>query len=162
MNSDYRKDWRTDEQFARDILDGVKAEREIVDQYATHLLVKYGMASEIIDNGTDNSGKVVDSKLATMDADFIMNGVPLEVKYINDHVQEFRFKADQARAYVKQQALVLLVNGWRTDQPEFAVIQWQELQKLMKTRNPKPFEPWGYKLCYFLKKYHFSWHFFEK
>jgi len=159
LHNDYRKDWRNDDEFAKDIEESHKIERIIIDAYAEHLRIKHGLEVIIEDNGTDNSGAVVDS--ANTNADFKINGKPIEVKYNNSMDYEFRFKKDQLLSYLKQDACVLWVNGWLTDSPEFTVLKPSKLQEIKETRVSKPFKTWGYKRCYTLRQYLFKWYKFE-
>jgi hypothetical protein len=161
LHNEYRKDWRTDDEFAKDILEGHKAEREIIEKYANHLRKKYNIEVTIEDNGTDNSGKVVEESQVNTKADYILNGTLIEVKFINNQATEFRFKKDQIKSYIKQGATILLVNGWKTDNPTFTIIKPDKLQEITRTNMAKPFKTWGYKLCYFLRSYAFKWYKFE-
>lgn len=160
MHNDYRKDNRTDAEFEKDILEGHQFEREIVERYAAHVRQKYNVDVTITDNGVDNSGAIHDE--GDCRADFLFNGKPLEIKYINQHADEFRFKDYQVLSYIQQNASVLLVNGWLTEEPTFTVIKPDKLKQIVATKKPKPFEPWGFKKCYFLKKYTFNWFLFTK
>jgi hypothetical protein len=159
MNIDYRKDVRTDEQFDDDIFNSHIAERKIIERYAQHLRDKYNMEVVIEDNGVDNSGKPLDS--ATTDADFLLNGKLIEVKFAEDNLSVFRLKKDQVKSYIEQDAPVLFVNGWETDNPVFTIIKPDRLIDITRTRRAKPFAPWGHKLCYFLNSCAFKWFNFE-
>lgn len=157
LHTEYRKDWRTDEEYANDILKGHIAEKQIIEKYANHLRLKYDIEVTIEDNGVDNSGQVIDESKVTTKADYMLNGTLIEVKFINNDATEFRFKKDQIKSYIKQGATILLVNGWQTDNPTFAVIKPDRLKEITKTHRAKPFKTWGYKMCYFLKSYSFKW-----
>jgi len=162
LHSEYRKDWRTDEEYANDIAYGHKVEKDIIEAYAKHLRNKYNMEVVVEDNGVDNSGEVIDADKVSTDADFRLNGILVEVKFMNNMCNEFRFKESQLHSYLKQGAVVLFVNGWTTDNPEFTVMKSDKLNWIKDGFKAKPFKSWGYKHCYFLKKYHFQWHKFEK
>lgn len=161
LHTEYRKDWRDDEQYAKDIKDGHIAERKIIHKYAEHLRKKYDIEVTIEDNGVDNSGEVIDESKVTSKADYILNGKLIEVKFINNKSTEFRFKKDQVKSYINQNATVLLVNGWQTDSPTFTIVKPDRLEEITKTHRAKPFKTWGYKLCYFLRSYSFKWYNFE-
>lgn len=157
LHTEYRKDWRNDEEYAKDIADGHKAEKVIIEAYAEHLRKRYGIEVIVEDNGVDNSGKVIDNSLVNSDADYILNGKLIEVKFINNMASEFRIKKDQLHSYVRQDAVVLFVNGYNTDTPKFTLIKPDRLVELSKTRRAKPFRPWGNKMCYFLNTNIFNW-----
>ncbi|ACV61746.1 hypothetical protein Dtox_0841 [Desulfofarcimen acetoxidans DSM 771] len=56
-------------------------------------------------------------------ADFLVNGKPVEVKLNKHYLKIFHFKVDQLNSYLKQEAVVLWVNGYKTDNPVFTVIK---------------------------------------
>lgn len=157
LHTDYRKDWRNDEEFAKDILESHVIEKQIIHMYAKHLELTLNKSVTIKDNGTDNTGKVVDS--ANTNADYLVNDIPVEVKFNNDMDDEFRFKKDQLNSYVKQGAYVLWVNGWaeKDREPVFTLISPTKMKEIASTRRAKPFQTWGYKMCYELRSYMFKW-----
>lgn len=162
LHKEYRKDWRTDEEFEKDILVGHQTEKDIIEKYANHLRLKYNMEVVVEDNGVDNSGKVIDESKVSSKADYLVNGSLIEVKFINNKANEFRFKKDQLKSYIKQDAIVLFVNGYKTDNPTFTLMRPDKLEKIARSNTAKPFAPWGHKLCYYLKAYSFEWHEFYK
>jgi hypothetical protein len=157
LHHEFRKDWRNDEQFARDILEGHVIEANIIMEYADYLRRVYSIEVEIKDNGVDNTGAVLNNDEVDARADYLLNGQPIEVKYIKEHADEFRLKKEQVLSYIEQGAFILLVNGWMTEKPTFTLIKTERLKEIVQTKRTKPFETWGYKRCYFLKKYHFQW-----
>lgn len=161
LHAEYRKDWRSDERYARDIKEGHVIERQIIERYADYLFRKYGMECEIEDHGIDNSGEIIDEDKVDSRADYKLNGRLIEIKFIKEYAEEFRLKKDNVLSCIEQDASILLVNGWLTDNPTFTVIKKSKLMEIVRTKNSKPFESWGYKRCYFLKKYHFQWFSFE-
>lgn len=161
MNKEWRKDWRTDEEFAKDILDGHKAERDIIERYRLILEQQLGRSVTVENNGVDNSGKPLPLKDVNTKADFIVDGKLLEVKFIKRLDSEFRFKVGHLNSYIKQGAPVLLVNGWETQNPVYTIMTPEILQKIKDTRTPQPFYTWGNKLCYFLRMEDFVWDSFK-
>jgi methionine aminopeptidase len=160
LHDDHRKDWRNDEQFARDILTGHKVERSIIEKYANYLETVYGIDITIKDNGVDNTGEVIDSSQVSADADYMLNDKLIEVKYINKKAEEFRLKESQVKSYIRQEAYLLFVNGWETDEPRFTLLDTAKLNEITRTVRPKPYEGWGYKKCYLLKSGCFDWYSF--
>ncbi|MBA4542908.1 hypothetical protein H1164_08335 [Thermoactinomyces daqus] len=155
MSLAYRMDNRTPEQFKKDIFECTMIERKIVDAYANHIFNKFGIELTIKDNGTDNTGKV--QKRVTTKADFLVNGVPLEVKFNREMQQVFRIKTYQVNSYLKQDVRILWVNGLTTKQPLFTIMKKHDLQFLVDGCEPKPFFPWGNKLVYELNADDYVW-----
>lgn len=156
LHREYRKDWRTDAQFARDIKDGHAAEREIIRLFGKVLERETGKKPTIVENG-DTSGEIFSEDKVDTKADFIVNGVETEVKFINPRSREFRFKVSQLYSYLRQKAFVLFVNGWQTPYAEFVVLTPASLREIKIKHQPKPFHTWGNKLCYFLSADEFQW-----
>jgi len=157
----YRMDGRTVEQFAEDIAQGTRKERLIISWYVRHYEIKYGITLDVEDNGCDNSGKLLGRKQVNTDADFKLNGRPVEVKFNNKRLLRYHFKADQLSSYLKQGASVIWVNGYQTDSPVFTVLKPPELTKIKETKIPVAFLPWGGKMCYELDAHDFRWLRFE-
>lgn len=123
---------RTYEQFKKDIKKGHKNEREIIQRYAKFYEQATGNKLEVIDNGVDNTGEFLDVSQVTHDADFIVNGKPLEVKIIKENLFQFRLKLNLLKSYIKQNANVLIVIGWDTDKPEFTILNKEKLEHIVR------------------------------
>jgi hypothetical protein len=161
IHSDYRKDWRTDEQFEADIAKAHKVEKDIIEAYAEHLRLTYNREFIVEDNGIDNSGKVLDFKDVDTRADYKINGVLVEVKYNKHMMDEFRFKKSQLDSYIKQGAYVLWVNGWETENPVWTLMDTESLKDIKRTRRAFQYKYWGYKLCYNIREYSYEWRKFK-
>jgi hypothetical protein len=157
LNQEIRKDWRTNEEFARDIFEGHRIEREIIDAFARYLKRMTGVSVQIEDNGIDNTGRPLQQREVTLDPDFKLNGKLVEVKFIKPMAHNFRFKASHLDSYIKQNARVLLVNGWETPLPLFTILDPEKLKTIRRIKTAVPYEPWGFKLCYFLNRDMFKW-----
>lgn len=151
---DYRRDNRSIEEFAADILHGHKVEREIIDRYVEWVERTKGIVLDVQDNGIDNSGKLLDK--ASSDADYKINGHPVEVKFNNRHLNVFHLKVGQLKSYIRQGATILWVNGWETDKPVFTIVTTKDLVKISK-RQVVEFAGWGGKKCYRIAAKEFSW-----
>lgn len=154
----YRMDNRTVDEFQRDIERGTAAERDIVDRYVRYYEKHFGTRLEIVDNGCDNSGQFLTRGAVSMNADFIIGGKPVEVKFNKQTLTKFHFKAAQLEAYAKQGASVLWVNGYETRNPVFMVLKSQDLFDIKERLKPVPQIAWGGKLSYvlFAKDYHWT------
>lgn len=131
--AEYRRlSGRTYDEFKKDIKKAHEDEREIVERYAKHYETITGKKLDIIDNGVDNTGEFLDVSEVSHDADFIINGIPLEIKIIEKDLFTFRLKLNLLKAYVKQGANVLIVMGWKTDTPKFTILNEEKLRHVIK------------------------------
>lgn len=155
MSLAYRMDNRTPEQFKKDILEGHKIERQIIDAYVKQIEEEIGVILNVEDNGCDNSGKFL--KRATSDADFLVNGTLVEVKFNKKMLKKFHLKQNQLHSYIKQGANILWVNGWETEQPVYTVLKKHDLLFIRDGMEPISVWVWGGKLGYKLSADEFSW-----
>jgi hypothetical protein len=153
----YRMDNRTVEQFAEAIEKATKAERDIIDRYVRQFERRFGVKLTVEDNGCDNTGKLLNYRKVNTKADFLLNGVPYEVKFNNDLMSIFRFKAEQLESYLKQGATVLWINGYHTQTPMYTIIEREDLERIKLECAIIPFIPWGGKRCYELYADDFDW-----
>lgn len=123
---------RTVEQFKKDIKQGHKNEKEIIERYAKFYKDTTGKELNIVDNGVDNSGEYLDISQVKDDADYIINGKPMEVKIIKNKLPKFRLKLNLIKSYIEQNANVLIVVGWETDTPEFTILGKESLEHMAK------------------------------
>lgn len=131
MNIDsYRMDGRTIEQFKADILRGTQRERVAIDLFADYLYWEHGWIHPIEDNGVDMSGAFVEASKVSHKADFIVGGMPLEVKTCPNHTRVIYLKVHQVKSYIKQRASLLFVNGIDSDCPAFTFWTWRDLQRI--------------------------------
>lgn len=153
----YRMDSRTVEEFARAIEQASKTERDIVERYVQQFERKWGVRLVVVDNGCDNTGKLLNYREVSTKADFLLNGEPFEVKFNNSLMKKFRFKAEQLESYLKQRATVLWVNGYQTQTPMYTILEQSDLELIKGECALIPFIPWGGKLCYELYADDFEW-----
>jgi len=131
--AEYRRlSGRTYEQFKEDIKQGHTNEREVINRYAKFYKSKTGKDLDVVDNGVDNSGEFIEVTQVKDDADFIVNGKPMEVKIIKHNLLKFRLKLNLIKSYIEQNADVLIVLGWETDTPEFAILNKEQLENMVK------------------------------
>ncbi|MBC9785927.1 hypothetical protein H1S01_15685 [Heliobacterium chlorum] len=153
----YRMEGRTIKEFARDIAQGTKTEAEIIALYVDYWRQKTGEVLTVKNNGCDNSGRLLMNARVNLNADYLLNGKPVEVKFNNSVLNAFRFKADQLESYLKQGASVIWVNGWQTPSPVFTVLKTRQLEAIKQSGEPLPFTHWGGKLCYELSAADYIW-----
>lgn len=156
MSLNYRRDNRTVEEFYKDIQEGSKIEREIIDLYVDLIERETGNVLTVEDNGIDNSGKLIQGKVNS-NADYLIDGKPIEVKYCRPINPVFRLKESQVKSYIKQKARVLMVMGWDSPGPVFTILQLSTLERIQEKIKPQPFFPWGNKMTYVLNVDWFKW-----
>jgi hypothetical protein len=133
---------RTYEQFKEDIKNATEDEKIIINKYADYCRSKFGVELTIIDNGCDNTGEFLEITSVTKDVDFIVNGVPVEVKTIRNKLDSFRLKVYSIQDYIKQKATMLLVSGWKTDNPEFTMITHRMMKQFLRTKKIELARDW--------------------
>jgi hypothetical protein len=153
----YRMDNRSVEQFAEAIEKATKVERNIIERYVQQFEQRQGVKLKVEDNGCDNTGSLLSSRKVNTKADFLVDGIPFEVKFNNELMSKFRFKAEQLESYLKQGAKVLWVNGYLTKSPMFTIMEREDLEWIKLECALIPFIPWGGKRCYELYSDDFDW-----
>lgn len=151
----HRMDNRTLEEFEQDIKKAVRIEREIIERYAKWVKKNYGREIVVEDNGCDNTGRLLEK--ADASADFTINSIPVEVKFNNNHLEVFHIKTYQLKSYIEQNAYILWVNGYTTNNPVFTIVSPRQLKQITKTCKVVRFKSWGGKPCYRISASMFKW-----
>lgn len=136
----YRADSRTKEQFLEDIKNGNAVERDIIERYCNKIGATYTAL------GNDD-GEFKEKSNAI--ADFLVNGEPLEVKFMRDRKSTFHLKKHHIDSYVKQGAKLLFVINYDKS-PQYVIIDPCSVQ------SNKVIFFWN-KLCYKCKTKDFEW-----
>jgi hypothetical protein len=157
MSLAYRMDFRTKEQFEKDIKDCHRIEREIINIYIRQIEEEKGIKITVTDNGCDNSGKLIKNRRVTADADFLINGIPVEVKFNKKMLKYFHLKQNQLNSYIKQGANILWVNGWETDNPVYTIMHKNDLLDIKENLNPISIWVFGGKQGYRLLAKNYRW-----
>jgi hypothetical protein len=133
---DYRKDFRTDEQFIQDIEKGNARERLAISLFKSYLKRTFGECPIITENGCDMSGAYIDDlKQVSTESDYKVgkNGLSLEVKTSVGHTREIYLKVKQLDSYIKQGASILFVQGIESDFPAFTLWTLEDLKYIRRT-----------------------------
>lgn len=133
---DYRKDFRTDEQFIQDIAKGNERERLAISLFKSYLKRTFGECPIFTDNGCDMSGEYIeDLKQVSTGADYKVgkNGLSLEVKTSVGHNREIFLKTKQLDSYIRQGASILYVQGIESDFPAFTLWTLEDLKYMRRT-----------------------------
>lgn len=141
MSLQYRLDHRTVDQFEKDIKECSNIERQIIDNYAHMFFKKHGYFPNIENNGVDNSGNLIKRRVNS-NADFIVNGELIEVKFSKKDQKKFHFKTSQLRSYIKQKAKLLFLNGYESPIPRYIIVDHETMEKWLREKEPFYFFPW--------------------
>lgn len=150
----YRRDVRDERQFSRDIREGHRIERIIVERFAEIVERNTGFKPTVKDNGCDNTGRWMPASKISTSADFTFNGHPLEVKFCNPWSPVFHFKVKQIASYVRQNAYLLYVHGYDTADPKYLIFTPYGLREIFNKRQTVVY--WE-KECYQFEVSEFSW-----
>ena len=161
--SSYRMDGRSEDEFIRDIQKGNERERLAMCLFEKYLRRELSFDGTIVENGVDMSGEFIqDDKKVTAEADYLVNGLPLEVKTSKNHTTRIYLKVSQVDSYIKQGASLLYVNGIDEIQPAFTFFSLEDLKEI-KENGPKlrPGRANGGKLSYLLHAEDYYWSTFK-
>ena len=160
ISNTYRYDHRTKEEFERDIQQGTAIEQDIIGRYAKAYLKRYGKELQIIQNGCDMTGGYLEAAMVTTQADYLVgkNKMPVEVKSNKSKRSILNLKVSQVKSYIKQNAHVLLVNGYSTNRPQFTWFSPTDLVEISNTKEVVENSYWGNKKCYKLFAKDYTWH----
>lgn len=161
--SNYRMDNRSKEQFIQDIEKGNERERFAIILFKNYLRREFGFTGRIEPNGVDMSGDFIeDDRKVTTEADYLVNGKPMEVKTSRNEVKFLYLKTSQVNSYIKQKASLLFVNDVEGDRPFFTFFTVEDLQEIQ--RNAQVVFPKnninGGKKSYFIDGTELEWRFF--
>lgn len=170
MSPDRRKDTRTLKQFAKDIKKFTTRERLLVELFANEYRHR-GHNVIILDNGVDNTGKLVQKSNSNADYELIIDGVPglYEIK-CGPVPYKATFKAHDLEAYVKQGAnmLLFLGTGYNTkkinmDETVWCIVTPQTMQRMLDENTIYKEKAFGGKPCVQVMQGHFKKYFqFER
>jgi len=156
----YRKDVRTDAEFKRDINSRSKKEKFLVDVFTKELEFR-GSTVEMIDNGVDNSGKVIKGNTTTA-ADYLatIDGEKVELEVKNSPVEhKCTFKVFLLEKYVEAGASILLfyntgninydVTKMDYGKARWAIVSTESIAKMLEDKKDVYYsEPkFGNKIC---------------
>lgn len=154
---DYRMDVRTKDEFIHDISHSTEVESKIINAYKNQMEEK-GYVINVSDNGCDNDGSILEDDKVNTDADFNVNGKPLEVKFNKERLSEFHIKRYQLLSYIKQGASILWVNGWSTRNPRFTILKVKDLKEIyLDNSSIVEFNSWGGKKCHKIYPENYRW-----
>lgn len=137
----YRADSRSVEEFAKDIKEGNQIEKEIIERYCQ----KNNLSWKSLGN---DDGEL--KKKSRPIPDFLVEGVPLEVKFCRKKNSEFHLKKHHIDTYVEMGTKVLFVMAYDTETPKYTIIDPKDVMNNTITKF------WN-KLVYRCKTKDFEW-----
>lgn len=149
----YRFDNRSPHEFARDINVRTKIERQIIRQWASLMgNLTYR------DTGCDNTGAYLDIKDVNSDPDYEVDTIGLvEVKFSLPYLTRyFHLKVSQVNSCIKQEAQVLMVNGWN-ETPQWVLLSVTDLSNITKWCEKVSWRGFGGKLSYKIPVSLYEW-----
>lgn len=154
----YRTDGRDKEEFRQDIADGIKQEHEIIERWLNLLEQKSGKRPLCRWTGCGDPDQfLVDEEVST-EADFDVEGYgKIEVKFSRPSFTRFHVKVTQLESYLRQQATILMVKGWDTDEPQFTMISPEIMEQGLKIWPRLKFKGFGGKLAVRIHANQFVW-----
>lgn len=154
----YRTDGRDKEEFRRDIADGIEQEHKIIERWLDVLESQTGRRPLCRWTGCGDPDQfLVDEEVST-EADFDVEGHgKIEVKFSRPSFFLFHLKVSQLESYVKQNAKILMVKGWDTEQPQFALISPALMTRGLKIWPRIKFRGFGGKLAVRIHASQFVW-----
>lgn len=154
----YRKDCRSDAEFQRDITRGIEAERRIIWRWLDLIEQDTGTRPDCTFNGCGDADTLLSDAEVSTEADYFVDGIgKLEVKFSRPLNPVLHLKVSQLESYVKQNATILLVNGWGTDDPQFTLISPEVIKTGLKIWPRVQFKGFGNKLSCRIKPASLVW-----
>ncbi len=164
---DFRRDFRTVEQFKQDIKFRTEKEKFLVELYKKEMALR-GHKVVIENNGVDNEGELL--KKSNCEADYkisIDNGEPFLVDVKNSYLDsKWTFKTHSLKQYVKSDTSILIF--WATGRLDgnhinldrsstcYGIISPSNISKILKTYEHYKEYTFGNKMCVRIPKVDFS------
>lgn len=154
MSDAYRFDRRSKRQFKKDIKEAHGIEDAIMQAW---LKLVGNPKSRAIGCGPD--GEFLEHADVNTDADFDVDGYGLiEVKFSKPKLRkQFHLKVRQVESYLDQDASILMVDGWETEDPTYVLIPAALLRSMIDHLEIVSWQGFGGKKAYRLPLDKFIW-----
>jgi len=127
IRDQYRFDTRNETEFRKDIKDGNRIERMLLERW----LPTVGSPT-YRDTGCGNDGEFLDIEDVNTDPDFYVDTIGyVEVKFCRPVPRHFHLKSSQIRQYIENNAQLLMVLGAGREFPTYTLISVDDLRFLM-------------------------------
>jgi hypothetical protein len=155
----YRMDGRSQKKFEKEIKEATAIEEQILNMWLMLIEKDTGKrpAYTALSKGRDGEF-LKDSEVDSM-ADFEIEGVgKLEIKFCRPLLKErFHLKEGQLKKYLEQGAAILIVNGYDTKEPVYAMIKQDMMAKIIAECEVVNWQGMGFKKCYRVPTNLFIW-----
>lgn len=156
----YRFDNRSKKQFADDIKNSTRKEKELLNCWLDYLEKRNNKRPGFKYAGCgSDKGEYLDIKNVSTDADYEVDGYGLiEVKFSKKKLNKvFHLKINQVKSYINQGATILMVDGADTKSPYFTLIDADTLKIIQDDCKIKAWAGFGYKQSYVVPLNMFVW-----
>lgn len=155
----YRFDVRSKKQFKADIKSAHKTEGQIIELWLDRLEASLGERPACQATGCGPDGQYLEASEVNSNADYKVDGFgPIEVKFAKPLVKKFfHLKVEQVKAYLEQDASILMVNGWETDSPKYVFIPAAVLRSMVDELPIVSWVGFGNKAAYRIPVSKFVW-----
>ena len=151
-------DGRNKAQFRQDIQDGIQTERQIIWRWLNLTEATTGKRPACVFNGCGSAEIFLTDEEVSAEADYVVEGIgKLEIKFSRPPFRHFHLKVSQVESYVKQNATILMVHGWATDDPTFTLMAPDILKRGLTLWPRIPFKGFGGKVALRIRKEEFIW-----
>ena len=155
----YRFDKRTKQEFRRDIKIASQIENKIIELWLDRIEKRRGERPKYWHIGCNNDGSYLEDHEVSTEADYCVYGYgKIEIKFSKPMITKcFHLKVNQVRSYIRQNANILMVNGWNTPNPMFVLIRVHVLKSGIKRWKRVSFHGCGNKPCFRIPVDEFIW-----
>lgn len=129
--NNFRFDIDGKEGFEKRIKKGHIREAIVIERFKETFKQQFGFYPKIERCGVDHTGRFV--KSATSKADVKINGVLFEIKTQYHYEETFKLKTSNLVSYLRQNAYLLLVNGFELEFPVYTIISPKGIRQILKT-----------------------------
>ena len=155
----YRYDGRSEDQFKCDIKSRTQEERRLFLLWLDLIERNSGKRPQYTDTGCGQSGELLTDKEVSMDPDFNVEGYgKIEVKFSKPLLDKFfHLKASQIKSYIRDEAIILMINGADEAIPQYTMLKTDALKDIAETCKVIPWTGFGSKMSYKIPVSKFVW-----
>ena len=155
----YRMDGRSKKKFEKEIKEATAIEEQILNSWLNLIEKDTGKRPKYEPLSKGRDGEFLkDSEVDSL-ADFSIEGYgKIEVKFCKPFLKErFHLKEGQLKKYLEQGASILIVNGFDTKEPVYAIIKQEMMAKIIAECEVVNWPGMGFKKCFRVPTNLFIW-----
>lgn len=155
----HRFDFRSKDEFKRDIKSSTITERELFMAWLDLLEKDTGTRPVYKDTGCGKDGEFLEDNQVSADPDFYVEGYGnIEVKFSKKILTDkFHLKVSQINQYQKKNTTILMINGANEDTPTFTMLKPEALNKISETCEQVSWSGFGNKMSFKIPVSMFIW-----